>query len=521
MFSGSGSGHGVADAIIEAIVARFHQSGRPRNLTLSSIVTIGDWEDRGFSRFAVPGLVKRVVSGGFNNCPRISDLAMANQIEAYTLPQGALSQLTREMSAGRPGLLTKTGLHTFVDPRLGGGKQSDRTQEDLVQLFTIDGEEYLFFRTFPVDVGVIRGTTADEDGNISVEDEPYFGETFPIAAAAHLHGRLVIAQVRQLAAAHTLDPKQVKVPGSLVDYIVVEPDQWQTYQTRFDPAYAGRLRRPDSAMPVLPFDIRKVIARRAAMELFPGAVVNLGYGVSNGISQVAAEEGFYREVVLTIEQGIIGGVPAVGKDAGTGFNYDVMLDQPYQFDFYDGGGLDIAFLSFAEVDREGHVNVSRFGGQATGPGGFINIAQGARKAVFSGTLTTGGLKIHPDGVGGLRLEREGRLKKWVDKVEQITFNGWYAAERGQEVMYITDRAVFRLTAAGLEIVEVAAGVDLERDVLRQIGFPARVSGGLRTMDPRLFRDEPMNLLGEFRRRTRPERVSKAAGREQAVPSATL
>jgi propionate CoA-transferase len=499
MFGGSGSGHGVADAVIEAIVSRFKDTGSPGNLTLSSVVTVGDWEDRGFSRFALSGLAKRVITAGFNNCPRMSDLAVANEIEAYTLPQGALSQLTREMSAGRPGLLSKTGLHTFVDPRLGGGKQSPRTQEDLVQLFQIDGEEYLFYRAFPVDVAVIRATTADENGNLTMEEEPYFCESFSIAATAHLHGRLVIAQVRQLAAAHSLNPKQVKVPGALVDYLVVAPDQWQTYQTRFDAAYAGWIRRPDTGIPVLPMNIRKVIARRGALELFPGAVVNLGYGVSNGISQVAAEEGFYKEVTLTVEQGIIGGVPAVGKDAGAGFNYEAMVDQSYQFDFYDGGGLDLAFLSFAEVDACGNVNVSRFGGRVGGPGGFINIAQGAKKVVFAGTLTTGGLEIVPH-CDGLRIEREGKSRKWVNQVEQITFNGQYALECGQEVMYITDRAVFRLTPSGMEVVEVAPGVDLSRDVLQQIGFPVSVSKELRAMDRRLFLDEPMDLIRDFRSR---------------------
>jgi propionate CoA-transferase len=410
------------------------------------------------------------------------------------------------MGAGRPGLLTKIGLHTFVDPRLGGGKQNARTHEDLLRLMNIDGEECLFYRAFPVDVAVIRATTADENGNLTMEEEPYFAESFSIACAAHLHGRLVIAQVRQVAAAHTLNAKQVKVPASLVDCIVVVPDQWQTYQTPFDSAYAGWIRRPDGELPCLPFDIRKAIARRGAMELFPAAVVNLGYGISNGISRVAAEEGFYKDVVLTIEQGIIGGVPALGKDAGAGFNYDAMVDQSYQFDFYDGGGLDMAFLSFAEVDSAGNVNVSRFGGRANGPGGFINIAQGTGRVAFLGTLPAGGRRLSPDDECGVRIEQEGKFKKWVRNVEQITFSGKYAAERGQEVMYITDRAVFRLTPTGMEMTEVASGVDINSDVLQQIEFPVRVSKQLRTMDKRLFRDEPMNMIAEFRKRKRSERL---------------
>ena len=294
--------------------------------------------------------------------------------------------------------------------------------------------------------------------------------------------------------------KEVKVPGALIDYLVVAPDQRQTYQTAFDPAYAGAVRRSDTELPILPFDVRKVMARRGAMELFPGALVNLGFGVSNGIAAIAAEEGFYDQLTLTVEQGIIGGVPAGGKDAGAGVNFDMMVDQPYQFDFYDGGGLDIAFLSFAQVDAEGNVNVSRYGRAINGPGGFINISQGTGKVVFSGTLTTGGLRVAPDGDGRLMLEHEGRVQKWLPRVEQITFSGRHALERGQQVMYITDRAVFQLTAKGIEVVEIAPGIDLERDLRDRIGFPIRVSNALTPMDPRLFRDRPMNLLPEFRTR---------------------
>jgi propionate CoA-transferase len=398
--------------------------------------------------------------------------------------------------------LTKTGLHTFIDPRHGGGRQSPRSQEDLVELVTIGGEEYLLYKSFKVDVAIIRGTTADERGNISMEDEAFFGENFSIAAAAHLRGGIVIAQVKQLAAAGTLPGKLVKVPGVVVDYVVVAPDQRQTYQTPQSAAYAGDIRLPDAAIPRIPFDIRKVIARRGAMELFPGAVVNLGFGVSNGISAVAAEEGFYREVTLTVEQGIIGGVPAVGKDAGAGVNYDMMADQPLQFDFYDGGGLDIAYLSFAEVDAEGNVNVSRYGKSVNGPGGFINISQGAKTVVFSGTLTTGGLEIAPDGRGGLSLKEDGRTLKWVEKVGQITFNGSFARERGQEVMYITDRAVFRLAEHGIRLVEVAPGIDVRRDVLERIAFRVEVADDLKTMDPRLFNDGPMGLIDSFRAKSR-------------------
>ena len=298
----------------------------------------------------------------------------------------------------------------------------------------------------------------------------------------------------------SLNAREVEVPGVLVDYVVVVPDQRQTYQTAYNPAFAGKLRVPDREIQSIPFDIRKVIARRAAMELFPGAVVNLGFGVSNGVSAVAAEEGLYRDLTMTVEQGIIGGVPAGGKNAGAGVNFDMMAHQPDQFDFYDGGGLDIAFLSFAEVDKDGNVNVSRYDKSINGPGGFINISQGARKVVFSGTLTTGGLSIHPDGTGGLTLERDGAIAKWRRRVQQLTFNGAYARERGQHVLFITDRAVFELTGEGVLLIEIAPGISLQEHVLDRIEFPAQVSPRLKQMDTRLFCDRPMGLLADFRAR---------------------
>ncbi|MFS8086845.1 MAG: CoA-transferase, partial [Acidobacteriota bacterium] len=331
---GSGGGHAVPETLIEALRDRFAATGTPRGLTLASSVSIGDWESTGFGLLADPKLVRRVISGGFNNCPKIAALVIADEIEAYTLPQGAISQLCRDMAAGGPGLLTRTGLHTFIDPRYGGGKQSKRTTEDLVKLVIIDEEEFLLYRSFAIDVSIIRGTTADERGNISMEDEAFLGENFSLAAAAHLRGGIVVAQVQRLAAASSLDPRRVEVPGALVDYVVLAPAQRQTYETAFSAAYAGQMRVPDSEIRSIPFDIRKVIARRAAMELFPGAVVNLGFGVSNGVSAVAAEEGFYRDLTLTVEQGVIGGAPAGGKEAGAGVNFDMMAHQPDQFDFY-------------------------------------------------------------------------------------------------------------------------------------------------------------------------------------------
>jgi propionate CoA-transferase len=515
-FGGSGGGHAVPEAIIEALRDRHAATRSPSALTVASSVSIGDWDATGFNLLADADLVRRVVSGGFNNCPAIAALAIADEIEAYTLPQGVLSQLARDMAAGRPGLLTRTGLHTFVDPRLGGGRQSPRSTEDLVTLVDVGGEEYLLYHALDIDVAIIRGTVADERGNLSMEDEAFIGESFSLAAAAKRRGGIVIAQVQRLAAAGTLESRHVKVPGALVDHVVVVPDQRQTYQTAYNPAYTGRLRLPDGEIGRIPFDVRKSIARRGAMELFPGAVVNLGFGVSNGISAVAAEEGFYRDIVLTVEQGVIGGVPAGGKDAGAGVNFDMMAAQPDQFDFYDGGGLDVAFLSFAEVDAEGNVNVSRYASSINGPGGFINISQGARRVVFSGTLTAGGLDVRPDGSGGLAIGRDGRVQKFVPEVQQITFSGAYARERGQEVLFVTDRAVFRLEPEGIVLTEFAAGVSVREDILDRIGFPVEVAAGAREMDPRLFRAEPMGLLAEFAATVPPPRAPTPDSRRTAA-----
>lgn len=500
IFNGS-SGLALAESVIVGLEERFKAEGSPRDLTLMSVVSVGDRDTQGFSRLAMPGLAKRIISGGLNNCPKFAQLAIRNEIEAYTLPQGVLSQITREMSAGRPGLLTKVGIHTFVDPRSGGGKQSACAREDLVKLLVIDGETYLFYPSLPVDVAVIRGSVADENGNITMDDEAFFGEAYSMAATAHLHGRMVIAQVRQLAAAHSLKPKDVKVPGILVDYVVVDPDQMQTYATKFDAAFAGWVRRPDNALPKMPHDIRKCIARRAAFELNPGAVVNLGFGVSTGVALVAAEEGFYRDITLTVEQGIIGGIPNSGLDSGSGLNFGALIDQAYQFDFYDGGGLDTAYLSFAEVDAKGNVNVSRYEGRVNGPGGFINVAQGTKNLVLSGTLTTGGLSIRPNGRDGVVLKQEGRIQKFVPEVQQITYGGQCALDRGQSVLYVTDRAVFRLTPNGLELTEFAKGVNIERDIRSQIGFPVRIAENAKFMDARIFKEEPMGLRDHFAERT--------------------
>jgi propionate CoA-transferase len=510
LIGGSGAGHSVPDTLIGAIGKRFKAEGRPRNLTTVHPVGLGDRANRGIGHLAHAGLLKRVVCGTLVDSPPVERMAAANEIEAYTLPQGCLSQLTREMAAGRPGLVTHVGLDTFVDPRHGGGKQSEKAKDDLVDLIRIGGKDYLHFKPFHVDIALIRGTTADEDGNITMEHEAVFGEMISMAQAARRAGGLVVAQVKRMALAGTLPPKQVKVPGMLVDLIVVDPEQTQTFFTVHDPAYAGEMKVPLTSIAALPFSVRKVVARRAALELFPGAICNLGSGISTGIASIAAEEKSLDAVVLTNEQGLIGGAPATGNEPGAGRNYQAMVDQPYQFDFYDGGGLDLAFLSFAEVDAGCNVNVSRFGDRIVGPGGFINISQNAKTMIFSGTFTAGGLAIGWPG-GRTEIKKDGAEKKFVRAVEQVTYSGPLAAKNGQRALYVTERAVFTRNAAGrLELIEIAPGVDLARDIVAQMQFAPDISPSLKEMDARIFRPDPMGLADIIAANRRPIRSERLA-----------
>ena len=490
LIGGSGGGHAIPEALIVALEQRFLHEGQPSDLTLLHPVGIGDNVSQGVGHLAYPGLVRRIVTGALVNSPAFQKLAEQDAVEAYTLPQGALSQLMREMAAGRPGLLSQVGLHTFVDPRWSGGRQSRCAVEDLVELTRLAGQEWIFYKPYQVDVAFLRGTTADEDGNISMEREAIFGEMLSMAQATRRSGGVVIVQVARLAQRNTIPAKQVKIPGFLVDLVVVDPNQRQTYQMEYSPAYAGELRVPLDEISPLPLDARKVIARRAALELLPGAICNLGSGISTGISNIAAEEGILDRIVLTNEQGLNGGAPS--PDAGAAINYTSIIDQPYQFDFYDGGGLDLAFLSFAQVDHRGSVNVSRFNGRIIGIGGFINISQNAKKVVFGGTFTTGSLQISwPE--GQTVIHSEGKIPKFVSQLEQVSYSGPFAQERGQVALYITERAVFQRGPDGLELIEIAPGIDLERDVLAHMQFRPRISPDLTLMDARLFRPEPMGL----------------------------
>ena len=489
----TGSGGGMMDAeyIYRAIEKRFLQTGRPRNLTLVHATGVGSGNETGMGRFAHKGLARRVIGGHWKWSKKMSDLAQEEAFEAYNLPQGVLSKLIREIAAGSPGLLTKVGMNTFVDPRQEGGKLNRSAKEDLVELVTIRSEEYLFYKTFPIDISIVRGSIADEDGNISVENEVIDLEILQSAQAAYNSGGIVIAQVKRLTKKGTLHPRMVRVPGHMVTAVVVNPDQWQTCAIEYDPALCGHTRIPVDFIEPLEPGLRKIVARRAAMELEPGAVVNLGIGMADGVSNVASEEGIIDKFVFSIEQGIVGGIPTKGKVFGSAYNPDAIIAMCEQFDFYHGGGLDITCLGMAQVDRFGNVNVSRFGNVIAGSGGFIDISQNAKKVVFCGSFTNGAEVEIKD--GQLKIVKEGKIKKCVDRVEQITFSGEFAAKKKQNVYYVTERAVFDLKDNRLRLIETAPGIDLEKDILGQMGFRPLISENLKQMESCLFKPEKMTI----------------------------
>lgn len=482
-----GSGGGVTEPsyLLKCLSERYKKEGKPKNLTLYHANGIGDKKEIGTDYLALEGLVKRDIAGHWGMAPKMAELALDEKIEAYNLPQGVMSQMYQAIAANKPGVITKIGLNTFIDPRIEGGKMNKSAKEDLVRLIEIDGEEWLYFPKMKIDVCFIRGTTADADGNITMEQEAAILEGVSIAQATKNCGGIVIAQVKYLAEKGTLNPQDIRIPGIYVDYIVVDSNQKQTCEEEYNPALCGAVKIPLEQIPPLPLNERKVIARRAAKELFPGAIVNLGVGMPSGVAAVAAEEGFIRDLTFTVEQGLIGGMPAGGVIFGVSYNPTAILDQTLQFNFYDGGGLDVAFLGMAQVDKEGNVNSSKTGKLLAGCGGFINISQNSKKVVFCATFTAKGLKVGV-GDGKLSIIQEGQIKKFVNMVDQITFSGKYAKSIKQKVLYVTERAVFELCPEGLILTEIAPGINLEKDILALMDFKPIISPGLKHMDESIF-----------------------------------
>lgn len=496
--SGGFAGSGHPEELTLCLEKRFLKTGHPYGITVVCTAGQGDADSKGLNHIAHEGLVRRVVGGHWNLMPKLGKLVLENKIEGYNFPLGVISHLYRDISAGKPGTISHVGLHTFVDPRDSGGKLNERTTEDLVQIIELEGKEWLFYKAFPIHVAILRGTTADAKGNITLEKEIGSLEMLAMAQAAKNSGGIVIAQVSRIINKINTSPWLVKIPGMMVDAIVVArpENHHQTYAEAYNPAYCKHQGdNTDIVLDHMPLDERKVICRRAAMEIRDQAIVNLGIGIPEGIAKVTDEEGTRDQMILTVEAGAIGGAPAAGLSFGATLNPEAIIDQGAIFDFYDGGGIDKAFLGMAEADKHGDVNVSKFGSRLAGAGGFINITQSSKEVVFCGTFTAGGLKTEV-GDGKITIVNEGKHSKFVDSVEHVTFNAKYACGKGHLILYITERAVFEMQDEGIVLTEIAPGIDLDRDVIGQMGFRPLVSPDLKLMDERIFRDEPMGLCSE-------------------------
>ena len=482
------------ETLSKALEKRFLETGHPRDLTLFFAAGQGHRDGTGGDHYGHEGMVKRVIGGHWDRAPRLGELALTDKIEAYNLPQGVISHMYRDIAAHNIGTITHVGLKTFVDPRNGGGKLNKKTTEDLVKIVNIEGQERLLYKGFPINVVFLRASYCDEFGNCTVHREIGPLDVTAMAQACKNSGGKVIVQVEKIVQGGTLDPKLVAIPGIYVDSVVVGSDEenMQCLGMPYDGALTGEFRIPVDAIPPIPLDAKKIIARRAAMELPQDAIVNLGTGAPEKIANVAAEEGISDKMTLTVEAGSIAGVPYGGTQFGAAANAMAIIPHNVQFDFYQGGGLDVAFLGLAETAPNGDLNVSKFGARLAGAGGFIDITQNAKKVFFCGTFTAGGLKTKVED-GKLVIVNEGKEAKFLKQVEQITFSGNFAASKSQPVMYITERAVFELRKDGVYLTEVAPGIDVKTQVIDVMGFEPKIDGTVKTMDERIFRDEIMGL----------------------------
>jgi acyl CoA:acetate/3-ketoacid CoA transferase len=498
----SSSGLGCPDLMLKAIGERFDREGHPRDITTLHPIAAGDMSGiKGVDYIAKKGLLKKIIGGSYPSGPSSSEppliwqMITGNEIPAYNIPSGIMFDMHREAAAKRPGVLTKVGLDTFVDPSRQGCAMNERAAaEPVVKKVEFDGGEWLYFPAIVPQVAIIRATTADERGNLTYEHEGAYLGGLDQALAARNNGGIVIAQVKRLTKDGSLRPHDVRVPGVLVDYVVVDPDQKQTTQTAYDPAISGEIMRPISSFRVPEFNVQKVIARRVAQELEAGSAVNLGFGISANVPRILLEEGLHGAVTWVIEQGAVGGVPLLDFAFGCASNADAFMPSPYQFTYFQGGGFDASLLSFLEIDRSGSVNVSKLAFRphvTAGAGGFVDITARAKKIVFSGMFNAGAKLGIAD--GELVIEKDGKLKKLVNEVEHVTFSGRRGVEQGQDVTYVTERAVMKLTAQGIVLTEIAPGVDLKAHVLDQSEFPLIVSDRLKVMHSALFRDAPIGL----------------------------
>jgi len=498
----SSSGLGCPDKVLQAIGERFDAEGVPRNLTTLNPIAAGDmYGIKGIDHIAKPGLLQRILAGSYPSgpsslpMPAIWRMIVDNQVEAYNIPSGILFDMHRDAAARRPGVLTQVGIGTFVDPEQQGcAMNAAAAERPVVRRESFDGRDWLYFPAIAPNVAIIRATTADERGNLTYEHEGAILGGLDQALAARNNGGIVIAQVKRVVKAGTLRPHDVHVPCNLVDHVVVDPDQWQTTQTVYDPAISGEVMQPISTFSFQEWGPEKVIARRAAMELGHDYDVNLGFGISANVPRILLEEGLHGEVTWAIEQGAVGGMPLLGFAFGCASNADAIMASPNQFTYFQGAGFDVTLLSFLQVDVDGSVNVSKLGAKpylTAGCGGFVDITAHARRIVFSGFFTAGAkLEV---GDGKLTIVKEGRTRKFVREAEHVTFSGRIGRQRGQRVRYVTERCVIDLEGDGLVVKEIAPGVDLQRDILDQSEVPLRVADDLRLMDAALFRSERMGL----------------------------